>query len=356
MAKTQLTEPIIDQSSDVTESRGMAGALWALVATGAALTPIAGGIAYSRFAVEHAAALPPAIDADRRTFLSPMAGQISYYADESGDGRPLLLVHSINAGASAYEMRPLFDFFSGRRPVYAIDLPGFGFSERSDRVYSEEVFAVAILDLLHEIGAHERGGADVVALSLGCEFAARAAVNQPALITSLALISPSGLSGRANENRTQRTGTGSAGRQLRSLLSVPLWSQAFYDALVSRPSLRYFLQRSFDGEVDPGLLDYAWATTHQPGARFAPLYFISGLLFTPNAAETLYARVTQPTLVIYDRDGFVTFDALPAMLAQHANWQARRIAPTHGLPQFERLGDTTRALQSFWAEATVAQR
>ena len=356
MAKTQLTEQIIDQPSDVEESRGIAGALWALVVTGAALTPVAAGIAYSRLAVEHAAALPPAIDADRRTFLSPMAGQISYYADESGDGRPLLLVHSVNAGASAYEMRPLFDFFRGRRPVYALDLPGFGFSERSDRVYSEEIFTVALLDLLREIGAQDRGGADVVALSLGSEFAARAAVNQPALISSLTLISPTGLSGRTSENRTQRTGASGGGRRLRSLFAVPLWSQAFYDALVSRASLRYFLQRSFNGEVDPGSLDYAWATTHQPGARFAPLYFISGLLFTPNAAETLYARVTQPTLVIYDRDGFVAFDALPNMLAQHTNWQAKRIAPTQGLPQFERLGDTARALQSFWTEATVAQR
>lgn len=343
----------LEQASGAADMRGGGGATRALIATGAALAPLAVGIAYSSLAVEHAAPLPPAIEAERRTFLSPMAGLISYYADESGAGRPLVLVHSVNAGASAYEMRPLFDFYRGQRPVYALDLPGFGFSARGDRAYSAALYATALLDLLHEIDADERGGADLAALSLGCEFAARAANNRPELIRSLAFISPSGLSGRAHENRAQSTGASSAGRRLRSLLALPLWSQALYDALVSRASLRYFLQRSFDGEVDPGLLEYAWATAHQPGARFAPLAFVSGLLFTPNAVETLYTRLAQPTLVIYDRDSFVTFDALPDLLGQRANWQAKRVAPTHGLPQFERLSDTTRALQSFWSEAAA---
>lgn len=352
MARTNLPEPALDQTKD----RG-SGARRALLTAGAALAPLAAGIAYSQLAVEHAAPLPFAIEADRRTFLSPMAGHVSYYADDSGSERPLLLVHSVNAGASAYEMRPLFDYLRGMRPVYALDLPGFGYSERGDRVYSAEMYTVALLDLLQELRARRPdAGVDVVALSLGCEFAARAAHHHPEMISSLTLISPTGLSRRAERDSTKPVGASRAGRWLRDAFAFPLWSQALYDALVSRASMRYFLQRSFDGEVDPGLLDYAWQTSHQLGARFAPLYFISGQLFTPNAVETLYARVTQPTLVIYDRDGYVSFDALPDLLRQHANWRARRVAPTRGLPQFERLGDTTRAMQSFWAEAAVTQR
>ena len=354
-AKRREDVQIIEQAMEPASDGGQSGATRALIALGAALAPVAAGIAYSRFAVDHAAPLPPAIDAERRTFLSPMAGEISYYADEHGEGRPLLLVHSVNAGASAYEMRPLFDYYSGQRPVYALDLPGFGFSARGDRAYSAELFTVALLDLLREIDAERHGGADVIALSLGCEFAARAAIHEPALIHSLAFISPTGLSERANMDGDQPTGIANSSRMLRGLFAFPLWSQAFYDGLVSRPSLRYFLQRSFDGEVDPGLLEYAWATTHQPGARFAPLFFISGQLFTRNAVATLYNRITQPTLVIYDQDGFVTFDALPSLLGKHDNWQAKRVAPTRGLPQFERLGDTTRALRTFWSGVPVLQ-
>lgn len=346
MASTKRSTYVEDQTSQ-TQSATRA-LVRAGVIAGAALTPIAAGIAYSRFAVEHAAPLPLAITADRREFHSPMAGQISYYADTSGDERPLALIHSVNAAASAYEMRPLFEYFRGRRPVYAIDLPGFGFSERSNQVYSATLYATALLDFLSEIGARERGGADIVALSLGSEFAARAARHMPDQVHSLALISPTGLSGRA--------GAGTGRQWLRSALAFPLWSQALYDALVSRASLRSFLQRSFEDEIDNGLLEYAWATSHQPGARFAPLYFISGQMFTPDAAQSLYQRVTQPALVLYDRDGYTSFDALPALLAARSNWQAERIMPTLGMPQFERLGDTAHALESFWARTPVAQR
>ncbi len=346
MARTKLSVNLADQAAE-TQSATRAWVRAGVVA-GATLAPIAAGIAYSRFAVDHAAPLPFAIEADRRMFRSPMAGQISYYADTSVDGRPLALIHSINAAASAYEMRPLFDYFRGRRPVYALDLPGFGFSDRSDRVYSPDLYATALLDFLHEMHAQEHGGADIVALSLGGEFAARAAHHQPDMIHSLTLISPTGLSGRA------RTGRGS--QSARSVLGFPLWSQAFYDALVSRASLRSFLQRSFEGEIDTGLLEYAWATGHQPGARFAPLYFLSGQLFTPDALSLLYGRVTQPALVLYDRDGYTSFDALPTLLADRTNWQAERITPTLGLPQFERLGDTARVVQAFWARTPIAQR
>lgn len=322
---------------------GMSAALGSL-----ALAPVVGTLAWSRWSVEHDAHLPAAIDAERREMQGAIAGRVAYYADDSGRERPLVLIHSVNAGASAYEMRPLFEFFRGRRPVYALDLPGFGFSERTNRTYLPEIYAAAILDLLREINAGSRGGADVVALSLGSEFAARAAIERPELIHSLVVISPTGMASRME--------AGERGQGTYRTLAFPLWAQAVYDLLVTRGSLRYFLARSFTREPDAGLLEYAYATTHQPGARYAPLYFVSGQMFTPNAIDRLYTRVTQPALVIYDRDGYTTFDALPQLLEERSNWRATRVTPTRGLPHFERLGDTARALTTFWSEAVIAQR
>ena len=62
--------------------------------------------------------LPPAIEAERREH-DGRAGRLSYYV--AGSGAPLLLVHSVNAAASAYEMRPLFEHYRGSRRVYAVD-------------------------------------------------------------------------------------------------------------------------------------------------------------------------------------------------------------------------------------------
>ena len=326
----------------------------AALGVAAVTAPVAAGIIYSTVAVDHAVPLTPAINATQRRLRTAEAGEINYYADEHAAGRPLVLVHSINAAASAYEMRPLFERFRGQRPVYALDLPGFGFSERSDRVYSPMLYTSALLDLLEAI--RERGEvADVVALSLGSEFAARAALRRPELVHSLALISPTGLTARAQMNRSERASTNETGDRLYRLFRVPLWSQAFYDLLASRPSIRYFLKMSFVGEPDHDLLDYAYATAHQPGARFAPLAFISGRLFSPDIREAVYERLAIPVLALYDRDAFVRFDMLPNVLERNPNWRSTRLIPSKGLPQFELLDNTASALVTFWQEVGAGQ-
>lgn len=78
-----------------------------------------------------------------------MQGRIAICCDSGSGGvaedRPLLLIHSVNAAASAFEVKPLFDYYRSRRPVYAIDLPGFGLSDRSDRCYSVRTMTDAVL-------------------------------------------------------------------------------------------------------------------------------------------------------------------------------------------------------------------
>jgi pimeloyl-ACP methyl ester carboxylesterase len=89
-------------------------------------------------AFERISALEEALRAQRRNIAHDR--RLAIYRDAppdlAGAQLPLLLIHSVNAAASAYEVRPLFDHYRGRRPVYALDLPGFGQSDRSDRLYS----------------------------------------------------------------------------------------------------------------------------------------------------------------------------------------------------------------------------
>ncbi len=303
-------------------------------------------IAYSRFAINHKLDLKPAVDSQRSEMDSQAAGKLSYYY-EPGKGRPLVFLHSVNAAASSYEMKPLFEHYRGKRPVYALDLPGYGFSERTPRRYTPEVFSNAILEFLEtQVGK----AADVVALSLSSEFAARAALEKPRLFHSLALISPSGLT--SSGSSSQRVRQEGVSQRLHEFLAAPLWGQALFDLIATRVSIRYFLQRSFVGPVPADLIDYDYATSHQPGAEIVPLYFISGSLFTPDALEALYKKVTVPGLVIYDQDAFVSFDGLPGLLEASQNWQAYRLIPSKGLPHFERLEETVKTLDDFWAKGS----
>jgi pimeloyl-ACP methyl ester carboxylesterase len=303
---------------------------------------IGGWLTYSLFRVNHEMDIPPALNAERYTFISPTAGTLSYYADREVQGAPLVLLHSINASGSAYEMRPLFDRLRDSRPVYALDWPGFGFSDRAKRKYTPQLYAQALIDFI-EKHVH-RHPADVVALSLGSEFAALAAQQRPDLFRSLTFISPSGFDKRQNKpNREARQ------ERLYRTLSFPFWSQAFYDLLVSRRSIRWFLKKSFVGKVDPGLENYDYLTAHRPGAKNAPLYFVSGKLRTPRILDEVYNQLSLPVHVLYDRDAYLRFDRLEEMLSK-PNWSATRITPTLGLPHFEKLDQTEAALVEFWSK------
>jgi pimeloyl-ACP methyl ester carboxylesterase len=301
-------------------------------------------VAYSNMFVDHNHPIERAIDAEPHTLVSPSTGRLNYYVDGRGAGRPLVLVHSVNAAGSSYEMRPIFEQVRGSRPLYALDLPGFGFSERSDRVYTPELYTQALVALLRQLGTP--GGADVVALSLGCEFAALAAQQHPELVHSLSFISPTGFSRRTAADEQQRLANSA---RLHQGFSMPLWSQPFFDLLTTRASIKYYLDRLFVGQVDQGLLDYDYATAHQPGARHAPLYFISGALFTPDIRNHVYAQLSVPVLIIYDEcDEFVSYDSLREFVTTHELWYAERVTPSQGLPQFEMPDAVIRVLNGFW--------
>lgn len=322
-------------------AKGLSAAVGSVVSTTALAA--AAWIVYSRLMIEHEMDLPPAIEAAREGFGGGYAGLLSYYADRSAEGVPLLLVHSVNAAASAYEMRPLFERFRGTRPVYALELPGFGFSQRGDRPYTPRVYTNAIIGFLE---TQIEGPADIVALSLSSEFAARAALERAAHVRSLALISPTGLSAG---NRQMRPNDSVYG-----LLRFPLWSQAVFDLLATRRSIRHFLDMSFYGAPDSGLAEYSYQTAHQPGARFAPLAFISGKLHSPDIRQAVYEQLERPVLALYDQDPYTSFEALPDLLESRANWQAQRIVPTRGLPHFDQPEQTFQALEAFWQDLDSA--
>lgn len=284
--------------------------------------------------------LPEALDATRDTFATAHLKDISFYAGGPEGGRPLVLVHSINAAPSAFEMKPLFDHYSASRRVYVPELPGFGFSDRSDRAYSPELYANAINAFLTTV---VKEPADVIAFSLSSEFAARAAVSASERFTTLTLLSPTGFSAR-------KLPSGSLGRKLHGFFTLPGLGQGLYQLLTKKPSIRYFLRQSYVGEPPQEMIDYAYATSHQPGARHAPYRFLAGQLFTRQATETLYAKLTLPVLVLFDRDANVGFDLMPDFVAQHSNWKTVRIEPTMGIPHWERTGDCVAALDTFWSE------
>ena len=322
----------------------------ARIAAIAAALPAAAAVGwalYSALGIAHDLPLRPALDAERRRFTG-RAGKLSYYV--AGDGEPLLLVHSVNAAASAYEMGPLFEHYRATRRVYALDLPGFGYSDRAERDYTPRLMTDAVLDLVDQIG-RESGSApiDALALSLGGEFLARAALERPGAFGTIALVTPTGFGSGEQFYGPALATRGSA--LARRALEFPLWAQAFYDLLVTRASIRYFLGKTFSGQgqIDPGLIDYDYLTAHQPDARHAPYAFISGTLFSADI-DRVYESIGLPAWLAYGRhDRYTDFGDM-ANVAARANWSIRAF-DTGGIPWFERPGEFIGAYDGFLARA-----
>jgi len=285
--------------------------------------------------------LPSALDAAYHEIHTSSAGRLGYYASTERAGRPLVLLHSINAAPSAIEMRPLFDHYRSKRPVYALDLPGFGRSERRNRPYKPTLYASALNEFLD--AAVDRP-ADIVACSLSAEFSARAALLVPDHYASLTLISPTGLSIR-------RPPSGKSTDRILTIGRWPWLGSALFNLLTTKLSIGYFFARSFAGKVPKDLIDYAHTTARQPDAKHAPFYFLSMKMFTQDAFETLYRPLQLPVLVVYDRDPHIGFDRLDEMLNARSNWQAARIERTFGLPHWECLQPTIEAMDTFWQES-----
>ncbi|WP_437549028.1 alpha/beta fold hydrolase [Sorangium sp. So ce367] len=285
------------------------------------------------------APLAPALEAEVRHVDTWSAGRLAYYVDARAAGRPVVLVHGVDAAASSREMAPLFDALRGERPVYALDLPGFGLSERADRVYDRELYRAALRRFLTDV-VRAPGGADVIALSLSSEFAAAVACEEMSIVHSLVLISPTGL-GREPPG---------ASALLRAVSRVPYAAEALYRVLAAPPSIRWFLKKSFVGEPDTGLVDYAIRASKEPFAHRAPLAFIAGALFTDDALQRIYARLPVATLILHDRDPYSRFDRLAELTQQNPRVEAARVAPTLGLPHFEQLDATLDVVRRFWAQ------
>lgn len=243
---------------------------------------------------------------------SPFPGEPHYYLWDEGrifyqvagpdDAPALLLVHGINAASFSYEMRkqfapPLTEQFR----VYAIDLLGFGQSDRPPLEYSPEVYIHLIGDFIRDVIA---APTHIVASSLSAAYAISAKARDRragrGLVRRLVLICPTGLE-RLNQPPTPFQ------RAFGQLLRTPIVGQAIFNVIASKPSLHYYLlQRTYYWArfVTPEMIAQYYNSSHQPGARWAPGAFLSGRLNVNVTAD--WPQVEDPSLIVWGRQASFT--------------------------------------------------
>src|SRR3954462_2942033 len=111
---------------------------------------------------------------------------LSLHYEEHGFGKPLILLHG---GIGAGEMYvPILPELTAGRRVITVDLPGHDGTADVDRPLRPDVLADDIAGLLDHLGLEQ---ADVMGYSLGGIVALRTAIQHPARVRRLVLVSVS---------------------------------------------------------------------------------------------------------------------------------------------------------------------
>jgi pimeloyl-ACP methyl ester carboxylesterase len=108
-------------------------------------------------------------------------------------------------------------------------------------VSDERIMTDAVLAALTEIRRAHETPADAIALSLSCEFLARAAFDRSELVRTLGLISPTGFEGWARDHEGGTRGQ----KWLHRTLSFRLWSRGLFRLLTTRAVIRKFLKKTW---------------------------------------------------------------------------------------------------------------
>jgi len=268
-------------------------------------TLLAGGAGVAALAAVNASIRRNAQDPDNSalggtaSLFSWKHGRIFYKeAGLNHPGLPIVFVHGVGAGASSFMWRKNFDALSENFPVYALDLLGFGLSDKpAGAPYSAELYVELISDFIREVAG---GKANIVATSLGASYVVLVADEHPELVNALILNAPAGYD-------AVNARPGMAGAAFYGLLQSPVLGTSFYNVMASERSIRDYAQRTLFYDyrrVTDRLVSNLYATSHQSGAQHAIAAFLSGYL---NAdIRQAFARLQQRVVLVWGKQDATT--------------------------------------------------
>ncbi len=260
---------------------------------------------------------------------------VTYTAAGDPADPDLLLVHGIHAAASSHEFRPIFEELAEQFHVVAVDLPGFGRSDRPPLVYSATLYT----EFLREFAADVLEEPAVIVPSLSASFVAAAASEGG--FSRLVFVCPS-------------DDGGSDRPWLRTLLRSPVVGTALFNLLASKPAVEYFFARDgyYDGDaVEADAVDYAWRSAHRPGARFAPASLLSGALDPGIELAEAIETAGVPTTLVWGREAERRPLREGRRLAGEADLDLIVVDYATLLPHAERPADVLAGLEDTLVEA-----
>ena len=285
----------------------------------------------------------------QRVLTTPL-GVMAYYTypqpPETEDARPpLVFLHSLGGGSSAFEWSKVYPAFGHSHRVLAPDLIGWGQSAHPVRNYQVQDYFQVITHLLESLAEPP---ALVAVTSLTAGVVIRLAIQRPNLFKGLFLVSPSG--------------NGDFGRDYRASLPALLASTPGIDTLLyqlgaaNELAVRGFLSTFLFADASRITEDMVQAyltCTQQPNAQYAALASLNGTISFD--LSRYIGQLTVPTHIILGEKSRFTPPAITRRLASlnpQAVQAVTEIPDAGVLPHLERPEQVIDRLQHFvnaWA-------
>src|SRR6266545_4955228 len=253
---------------------------------------------------------------------------------------PIVLIHGL--GDEADTWRHIFPTLARWRRVIALDLPGFGRSEKPRRAYTLAFFAQTIAGMLDVLGI---GQAVLVGHSMGAAAAQRLALAQPRRAERLVLIG-GGLPIQSRRPPAQLW-----------LFLAPGLGEMFYTSLRRSQEQAYATLGPYYHDLaglpqaDRAFLrERVWARVWSAGQRRAFLSALRWLAIDQATRADLFrmrlARLPTPTMILWGEHDLIASPAAgAAMVALLPHAQLHVIAESGHLPHQERPDQLVAALR-----------
>ena len=211
----------------------------------------------------------------KEKFVQVGTNKIRYLEGGGSDGN-VLLIHGL--GASAERWAHVIPHLSKKYHVIALDLIGYGFSDKPSVDYTPAFFSQFIFDFLNTLGITKTS---MIGSSLGGQIVTECAITQSKIIEKIVLVSPSGIMKQSTPTFDAYT--------LAALYPTQDGTKTAFQMMAGEHK-----------EIDSDTVDGFIQRMTLPNAKMAFMSTILGIRNAGSLSERL-GKISVPTLIVWGK-------------------------------------------------------
>ncbi len=267
---------------------------------------------------------------------------------QSGNGEKIVLLHGGGLDSALLSWKEVIAQLGDAYDIYAIDLLGYGVSDKPDAAYSIPFYTELVRDVLRQLSIEKT---HLVGLSMGGGIGIAFTLKYPGLIDTLVLVDALGLYSRMPFHRLCWW-----------LVNSPLNTKSYAWMAKSRGRVKWVLTASLFGDkrmATDELVEELFELVRQPDCNKAWESFQRYELGKTKMTTDLFSHLSELTLPVLlvngDKDSAVPLKSAAAAQSIIPNSQLYVMKGCRHWPQKEHPEEFAQAVRAFWAGAHPAE-